>query len=102
VKGGEEILNTDPNRRDGMDTRAEEEEDRGVAKGEVVSLPGGEGRELGRGEGDKVSCAVEERGEETGFMRDCQKRVRGRGGSGRGAQDWGKEGGKTRLSHGGA
>jgi len=46
VNGGQEVRNTDPNRRDGVDSRAEEGEDCGVAKGEVITLPGEEGREL--------------------------------------------------------
>ena len=56
-----------------MDSRAEEGEDCGMTESEVIALPGGEGRELGWSEGDEVSCAVEERGEETGFIGDRQK-----------------------------
>jgi len=77
VNSGEEILNADPDHSDGVDTRAEEGEDRGMTEGEVIALPGGERRELGWSEGDDVSCAVQERGEETGFIGDRQKRRRG-------------------------
>jgi len=68
VDCGKEILNMDPDRRDGMYERAGEGEDRGIAKGEVITLPGREGRKLGWRESDEVSGMLKEGGEETGFI----------------------------------
>jgi len=70
MNGGEEVLNADPDRRDGLDGRAKDGEDRGMAQGKVSTLPGGEERELGLSEGDEVSDMVKEGGEEMGFIRD--------------------------------
>jgi len=52
-----------------------------MTKGEVIALPRGERRGLGWSESYEVSCAVEERGEETGLVGDRQKRRRGQRGS---------------------